>query len=55
MDNCGQMKINDNFGIRFGGENYPKTAIICPACNDHVSIKELLEKKGYLACVRCSR
>ncbi|MBI2005384.1 MAG: hypothetical protein HYS80_01330 [Candidatus Aenigmarchaeota archaeon] len=32
-----------------------QTALLCPACNSEIGLAELIERKGYVGCVNCSR
>ncbi|MBI1978569.1 MAG: hypothetical protein HYS62_00735 [Candidatus Aenigmarchaeota archaeon] len=31
------------------------TILLCPACNNEISLTELIERKGYVGCISCTR
>jgi DNA-directed RNA polymerase subunit RPC12/RpoP len=36
-------------------QNAPTVGIVCPACGTEVNFTEIIEKKGSVKCVNCSK
>ncbi|MBU5536965.1 MAG: hypothetical protein QW818_03635 [Candidatus Aenigmatarchaeota archaeon] len=50
------MKIRTDFKINnFTRLDIPRVTVSCPACNSEISLTELIEKKGYVGCINCSK